>query len=295
MKAALIFSLLLVFSLQALAWTFEDYVGVTQWRVDVTENDTDCGAEAPTTASYAIAIQHNQIAADVGSWGHGKVQGSFTGNTLSMPGRTIPDGAGTSKLSGFDVTFASDCSSFYGSYSWVYSDSTGGCSGSTTLRGTNVDKTGCPAGQGQKSKTIAEIRAERDDARKERLYWDVLAQDPKNFWANWDMAELKKKQGKYGEFFKYFDNAAGNENIFQDTREKLKAAAAERLRLSEYPTAHTVPLLGVLKNELDNWQGGLVFNVDVPKEEAVSKWWNIKYWTSLAPNASDIVYMIATP
>ena len=82
------------------------------------------------------------------------------------------------------------------------------------------------------------------------------------------MAELKKKQGNYNEYFSYFNKAASNENIFQDTREKLKKEEARRLRLSEFPTADKSPILRIEQGELDNWWRTPIYNVNVPKEEA---------------------------
>lgn len=126
--------------------TFENYVGVTQWRVDVTEDERSCGGGI-TTKSYAVQIQHNQKIADIGDWGHGMMRGTLTGDTLSLPGRTIPDGSGSSTLSAFDIKFSLNCSRLAGKYNWAYSDSYSKCKGSTTLTGTRVGGGGCPAAE----------------------------------------------------------------------------------------------------------------------------------------------------
>ncbi len=100
------------------------------------------------------------------------------------------------------------------------------------------------------------------------------------------MAELKKKQKNYDEFFKYFNTAASNENIFQDTRQKLIKEAANSLHLSEFPTVTTSPILRIEMDELNNWNGGLVYDVNVPKEETMDKkLLNVKLWTLLAKDS----------
>ena len=149
MKAVVIGSLVLLFGIALLAvvaqsaFTFENYVGTTQWRVRVTEDESSCGGGI-TTSTRAVTIHHNLQAADVGDWGHGPARGTFSGNTLSFPGRTIPDGGGTSTLSAFGLTFSPDCSSFAGSYTWHYSGPYGSCDGPTSLSGTRSDAAGCP-------------------------------------------------------------------------------------------------------------------------------------------------------
>jgi hypothetical protein len=123
-------------------WSWDQYTGTTQWRVDVTDDESDCGIGIQVTHP-TITIQFNLKHAQMGDIGHGVASGIVNGNVLSIPGRSVPDGAGTSVLSPYDITFTSDCLTFTGSYTWVYSDSAGSCSGSTTLSGRIVN--GCPA------------------------------------------------------------------------------------------------------------------------------------------------------
>ncbi len=265
-------------------WTWEHYKGVTHWEVDVTDDETACGGGA-NTVPRVVSIQHNQETADVSDFAHGPMRGSFAGNTLHIPGRTIPDNGGTSKLTAFDLKFTPDCLHFAGQYGWDYQDAESQCTGSTTLSGIRTDDKGCPEPDDQRAQITA-ARAASDD--KESRYKDILAKDPKNFWANWDMAELKKKQKNYDEFFKYFDKAASNENIFQDTREKLKKEAANQLHLSDFPTPGSSPVLRFEMDELNDWSGGFINDVNVPKEEAADKkWWSIKYWTLRTKDAFD--------
>jgi len=285
LSLSLVLGLLLLQTVAAQSkWTWENHKGVTHWAVEVTEDETACEGSS-TASTRAVSIQHNQETADVGDFAHGKMRGSFAGNTLSIPGRTIPDEAGTSKLSAFDLKFTPDCLRFMGQYRWDYKDAQMQCAGSTTLRGLRTDGKGCPEPDDQRAEILAARAASAD---KESRYKDILAKDPKNFWANWDMAELKKKQKNYDEFFKYFDKAASNENIFQGTRETLKKDAANKLHLSEFPTPTSSPLLRVEMDELNDWNGGFINDVNVPKEAAADKkWWTIKYWTTRAKDAFD--------
>ena len=123
-------------------WSWDQYTGTTQWRVDVSDDESGCGSGVVVTHP-SITIQFNLKHAQMGDIGHGVSSGIVDGNVLHIPGRSVPDGYGTSVLSPYDVTFTSDCLTFTGSYHWDYSDSAGSCSGSTTLSGRIVN--GCPA------------------------------------------------------------------------------------------------------------------------------------------------------
>ena len=282
-------------TLQAIAAsTFETYQGTTQWRVEVTEDETDCGSEGPTTETIVVNIEHSQKIATVGGLGHGPARGSFTANTLSVPARTIPDGLGESALFGFDAVFLDDCSMFSAQYRWEYSDPDMECSGTTKLIGTRLDNQGCPGDsektEGQKRKDILDARAEGDYRHKEALYAAILSKDPENFWANWDMADLKKKQGDYSEFFRYFDKAASNKDIFKNTKEELKKEAAQSLHLSEFPTRGKSPILRIEQDEINSWDGGLIYDVAIPQEQAADKpSLLMKLWTVFVPKSQSIV------
>jgi hypothetical protein len=123
-------------------WSWDQYTGTTQWRVDVSDDESDCQAGVVNT-NPTITIQFNLKHAQMGDIGHGVTSGIINGNVLSIPGRSVPDGYGTSVISPYNVIFTSDCLTFSGSYHWDYSDSGGSCSGSTTFSGRIVN--GCPA------------------------------------------------------------------------------------------------------------------------------------------------------
>lgn len=125
-------------------FTWENYKGFSQWRVQVTLDDTACGAESPTTASRDLTITHDLKNVNLGDLGHGPVTGTMTGNILHLPARTIDDPPGSSVLSAFDATFASDCSSFSARYRWDYTSQYQQCSGTTSYRGTRTGASGCP-------------------------------------------------------------------------------------------------------------------------------------------------------
>lgn len=315
-KAVFMGSLFLVFSLFLLQFAAAQAVPpvsqsmkVTQWRVDVTEDESACGGGV-STKSRSVQIQLDPSSAVVGDWGHGKVQAAFVGNTISIPKRTIPDEAGSSTLSQFMIKFNPDCSSFSTKYSWDYRDSQMSCSGSTTLRGTRTDGKGCPEteeetkakAEDQEKQKAADLRTELEKAHadpnqesKENRYKEVLAKDPKNFWANWDMAELKKKQGDYKEYFDYFDKAVSNPSTTKITGEILRGIAIKKFHLSEPPTtANSLLLKSAVDNELKGWEGGRIYNVDLPKEEKTN-WekFKIKIWATFVPNAGNIAYEAA--
>ena len=283
---------------QQSAGAWDTYKGVSQWRVDVTEDETGCGGSV-ITDSRSVQIQHNLKTAEVSDWAHGNMRGTVAGNTISIPSKTIPDGEGTSKLSAFDILFTPDCSGFTAKYRWDYRDAQQSCSGSTELRGTRTDGKGCPQSEQSTDaedmrKELEEAHAEVDVDKKEKMYNVILAKDPKNFWANWDMAELKKSHGEYKEFMSYVDKAADT-IADKHISEKLKNRAIEEMHLSEPPTTvNSLLLKSIVDNELKNWEGGRIYNVDFKKEDAkkeVSNWekFKIKIRKLLDPKTNDIV------
>src|SRR3989338_1313384 len=329
----------------SLPWTWSSYVGTSQWRVDVTEDETACGGET-TTAPYTISIIHNLTSAKINNFVHGDVSGVFEGNILHIPGRTIPDGSGTSVLSSYDITFSQDCSSFAAKYYWDYSDSYGSCSGSTTLRGTAYK--GCPAptvvpvippveppsteylrseisnarhdlNEGSALRSLMNIHQQEIDFKRNSEFADsvkeleelikdeknklnqleskieaeykvILDKDPSNFWANWDVAELKKQQGKYDEYFAYFDRDASNKNIFENTKNELKKKVAEDFGFSEFPTVDKSNIVRTLGDDMNRWQGGTIYDVNLPKEAAADKkTWSMKLYNILYSDSYSIV------
>lgn len=123
------------------SWNWNNYTGLSSWQVTVTEDETGCGGDI-TASQITIPVEHNGNSATFTDL-HGTIGGTFvSGNVLHVPGRTVPDGDGSSKLSAYDVYFTADCSSFAARYTWKYHDAYQSCSGSTELAGTNND--GCP-------------------------------------------------------------------------------------------------------------------------------------------------------
>ena len=180
----------ILFLIPSVFASWETHEGVTSWKVQVTDDLRACGESAKTKV-YTFSITHNQKVARIADPVHGMASGTFEGDVLHVVSRTIPDGSGSSKLSAFDVIFT--CTAIQAKYRWDYKDSQMSCSGTTEWRGTRSDGTACPGTitpQPDLAKEITEIRSEEDKLKA------ALAKDPKNFWANWDMAELKKNPAK---------------------------------------------------------------------------------------------------
>ncbi len=124
-------------------WSWDQYIGSTQWRTSVSEDDSGCNGGVITT-TQSVIVDFNKGHAQIGDWGHGVFSGLLqNGNTLHIPGQTISDGSGNSRIYPYDVIFTSDCLTFTTTYRWDYSDAYQLCSGSTTLNGRIVN--GCPA------------------------------------------------------------------------------------------------------------------------------------------------------
>ena len=277
-------------------WSWNTYSGTNVWQVTVTESG--CG-EGAYTNKYSVPIQYNYTTAVMGNVGHGPAPGTFiSGNILHIPGRTVSDPPGISKLSAYDVFFTTDCSSFAAKYNWVYSGPDGSCSGTTTMNGAN--SRGCPSSQvvpviptvapASGSSVSSDLITARYDLTKDltqrrerdvtnslinakKISWDtvktmdteekaaftareqkiegqyqaILDKDPANFFANMDMAELKKSQGKLDDYIRYVNVALSNKNVAESTANAIRQDIMAKNNLGEWPTpsnSYTIAMLG---------------------------------------------------
>ncbi len=333
-------------------FTWENYKGTSQWRVQVTDDETACGADAPYYETYSIAIRHDLQYASADDFGHGPISGRFSGNTLYVEGRSFPDSGGTAHIPDVAIAFSSDCKSFSGMYNWNWDSPDGQqCSGPTRFQATRTDGSSCP-GQAsappppqpppvekptaeQISAEINSARAELDSvmslrketkdleeqlaassdwggnsgkfedlraalkskneqlgklqSKVEEEYQGILKKYPDNFLANMDVAELRKDQGDYKGYFDYFDKAAGNENVFEKTRQEIKRKAADDLGLFEFPTPQKSNTVRKLMYETNPWQGGMIYDVNVPENEAEGKSWSDKLKGVFFPDYDEVL------
>jgi hypothetical protein len=100
----------------------------------------------------------------------------------------------------------------------------------------------------------------------EAKYTAILDRDPKNFWANWDLAELKKAQGNYQEYFSYTNTALSNKDISMYTQQQVKKTVAGGLGLSEFPTTDNSYFIRRMSTDAAAIQS--VYGIDVGKGEA---------------------------
>ena len=212
--------ILLVSSISVAAFTWDNYAGSSQWSVSVTEDESGCGGSSKTS-SRAVSIQHNLKAADVGNWAHGGARGTFSGNTLSMPERTIPDEGGTSRLYAFNIEFTPDCSGFVGKYRWDYRGQGQSCSGSTALRGTRADGKGCPEAKEQKAEVEpkTEVNVVRDGLdRLLKLKKETQDLDHKVYLLDKQLREMGKKAEEsslHNELYKSISRNVGQMEVLQ--------------------------------------------------------------------------------
>jgi len=277
-------------------WSWNSYTGTNVWQVTVTEDQSGCGGGVYTN-QYSVPIQYDNSTAVMGDVGHGPARGTFiSGNILHIPGRTVDDPPGTSKLSEYDVFFTTDCTAFAAKYRWDYSGSDGSCSGTTTLNGTN--SLGCPAAvpvvpavppasgsylssdlatarydltqdlssRNERDSTTSLLNAKKipedtanriiaadtatinaKEATIEGQYQAILDKDPANFYANMDMAELKKSQGKLDDYIRYVDAALANTKVAQSTADAIRNDIMAKNNLGEWPTpsnSYVIAMLG---------------------------------------------------
>jgi len=76
------------------------------------------------------------------------------------------------------------------------------------------------------------------EPKVEGEYQAILAKDPTNFWANSDMAELRKSQGIWDGsdgYFGYMDKALSNTNIAADTAKTIRDNIVAQYNLAQWP------------------------------------------------------------
>ncbi|MGB8892245.1 MAG: hypothetical protein WCC86_09270 [Methanoregula sp.] len=83
--------------------------------------------------------------------------------------------------------------------------------------------------------TKEKAQVDATEAKIEGEYKAILDKDPTNFQANWDLAQLKKGQGNYEEYFNDVSTALSNKDIAKATQDEIRKNIATSLGLSEYP------------------------------------------------------------
>ena len=105
------------------------------------------------------------------------------------------------------------------------------------------------------------------DPKVETEYDTILQADPGNFWANWDMAQLKKAQGQYDQYYAYIHTAAQNTNQFEGTENTgLEQAVADSMGLEKFPTVQNSAVLREESNEVNPWNGGPINGQTLPSD-----------------------------
>jgi hypothetical protein len=257
----LIIAILLASSVSAFTW--DSYTGTSEWNAKAYDDEKQCGG-GTKTKDFFFTISHQKISASLSDFGHGATTGAFKRNTLTIPGTTIDDEGGKSDIYEAKIVFSDDCKTFQGSYEWYYYSKYQTCFGTTTVKGTRVNNQGCPA------ETSTNTMLNEKD--KEASLREILAKDPTNFWANYDMAELKKQQKNYPEYLRSLDKALENKNLNDRARQALRESAKKRLGLTTYPTKDTSLLLGSIIDQTNRFQGGWMFELKAPEVKDPRSW-----------------------
>jgi hypothetical protein len=97
-----------------------------------------------------------------------------------------------------------------------------------TIAGMFVPNDGMSSGE-RKSK-IAELNQKTENELNA-----ILVKDPYNYYANMDMAELKKSQLKKDEYYQYLNTALNNQKVAEDTADKLRTIIADQDKFVRWP------------------------------------------------------------
>jgi len=291
MKKRVLLVLFLLLLPYAQAWSWDQYEGTTAWDVTVTVDEKDCGGKV-YSHSNTLTITHKKSVADLTDLGHGPVSGTFFSNILTVQGRTIPDGSGTSALGSASVAFAPDCLSFYTKYPWRYHDSYQDCSGTTAWQGRRTDSTTCPDAfvvdapaqprlpLPQVMRTADEIKALPAEEQKVE-YGKVLEKNPRDFQSNYAIGHILKDEKNYSGFVKHIDKALENKNYAEKLRKERQAEVKERLGFTIDPTTAKVPLLRKIQGELDTVPNPMIYDFNVLKTPDTRSWYDKwrEYWS----------------
>jgi len=74
------------------------------------------------------------------------------------------------------------------------------------------------------------------DKKIEGKYQAILDKDPANFYANMDMAELRKSQGRLDDYIRYVNAALSNTKVAESTAEAIRQDIMAKNNLQEWPT-----------------------------------------------------------
>jgi hypothetical protein len=257
------------------AWSWDSYEGTTTWDVVVTVDEKECEGGVRSERN-TLTITHKKSTAQLTDMGHGPVTGTFFSNILTIPGRTIRDGSGTSVLGGASVTFTPDCLSFYTKYPWRYKDSRLDCSGTTMYQGKRKDAKECPDAfvvespspeplpLPQVMRTAAEIKA-LPEAEQKAEYEKILDKNPRDFQANYALAHILKDEKDYPGYVQRIDKALENKNYAEKLRKARQDEVKKRLGLTIDPTTVTVPIIFAAKGDLDKIVQPMIYDFNVLK------------------------------
>ncbi|MFA4876042.1 MAG: hypothetical protein WC586_01390 [Methanoregula sp.] len=151
---------------------------------------------------------------------------------------------------------------------------------------TLIDRPGSGASAGEIADTKQLLTDITNDIQQreppiEDKYNAILSTDPNNFWANWDMAELKKAQRNYPEYFRYTEKALANKNIAREKAEEVRKNIAGGLGISDFPTTQNSYFIKRMSTDADAIQS--VYGIDAGKGEPdteklrIFAFWNQPY------------------
>jgi len=77
-------------------------------------------------------------------------------------------------------------------------------------------------------------------------YQAILDKDPKNFYANMDMAELRKSQGRLDDYIRYVNAALANPNVAAGTADAIRQDIMAKNNLATWPTPENSIVIATL-------------------------------------------------
>lgn len=107
------------------------------WQISETPISSNC-AVPPDPLQYQLAAVQNGSSLTVTDQYGNVFTGTVSANKISWTG-SYPDEGGTTAITGMDVTVSADSATLNGTASWLWSDSTSSCSGSTAITGAKIN------------------------------------------------------------------------------------------------------------------------------------------------------------
>lgn len=148
--------------------------------------------------------------------------------------------------------------------------------------------------------SVKKMKAEDDPAiasaekRLEGQYQAILDKDPRNFYANMDMAELRKSQGRMDDYIRYVNVALSNTKVAGSTAEAIRQDIMTKNNLPVWPTPDNSFAIATLGPDART-SAQNVYGRDMRKDATGTSLVNTLRYIFTYDGSKDLVTTVALP